>query len=247
MSKPDYEILVFDIDDTLIVEKHSVENGLKAVLAPQGETYQNSDFDRWAEIEANFWHDYRKDQIRVPEKYLNEAKDEHGRGRREWVRAQRIAAFLSLSETDLGRAYQLLDVFEKAMQELVVPVVGVCELLSDLTQSYVLVAATDGVHEIAEHKLRSIGAIDYFSEVISPLTTGAVKPKPAFFEPIFAKFGRELSRYLVVGNSLKADIKLANNLRIDSCLYNSWNAEITEEIQPTFTINEFSELRQILL
>ena len=241
-----YKTLVFDIDDTLIIEKYSVIHGLKAVMAAENINYTDDTFDQWGKIELDFWNNYRAGNIDVPELYKQGAVDEFGRVKSEWIRAQRFRELLSEPIT-LERAYQLLDIFELAMKERVVPFDGMVDLVKKLSSCYTLLVATDGVHEIADHKLQSIEADGYFSGVFSPRETGHIKPNPAFFDVIFDKFGRNLDDYLIIGNSLSADIRLANNLGIDSCLFNSWRETPKRDNLPTDIVKSVPELEQLLM
>ena len=245
--KKSYRVLVFDIDDTLIIEKHSVVHGLEAIFAAEDKQYTDTDYERWCDIEFKFWDDYRNDLVEIPEIYNDGGRDGFDRQKRDWLRSERLRKLMP-NTTKQERLFQLLDIFEDEIKNKVVPHDGMVSLIKDLaTANYQLVVATDGVHDIAEHKLKAIGVSSYFDQIFSPLTTGTIKPKPEFFKQIFEQYGDNSADYLIIGNSLNADVRLANNLVIDSCLFNSWDETPEPNNQPTYIANDSDELRQILL
>lgn len=244
-----YTTLLFDIDDTLIQERFSVIHGLEQVSVAQGATYHDTDFARWGELELDFWNRHRAGQIEVPAVYCDGGLDDYGRNRGEWLRAQRFIELFSADAVTLARAYELLDIFEMALRKKVVPAENLLSTLDYLAAKYTLLAVTDGVHDIAEHKLQRAGIANHFAAVFSPLNTGVIKPKPDMLTPVFSHFGADPRQYLLIGNSLSADIQLASNVGIDSCLYDTWGeAGLIDDLdpKPTFVIHNLSELRQFL-
>jgi len=211
-----YKVLVFDIDDTLIDEQPSVRAAVAETSRAQN---QKLPWKKYVAIETKFWMDYRDGKLLVPAIYDNGDLDQFGRSRREFVRAARFIKFFD--GVDLARAYELLEVYENKLRENPTALSGAKTILKYLSAKYKLVAATDGVYEIAKIKLEKSGLAKYVAEIYAPLNTGATKPKPEFFTPIFAKYGNRLSNYLIIGNLLNSDIKLANGLGIDSVLFNS--------------------------
>ena len=239
-----YKILLFDIDDTLIIDRASIENGLREVFSSVGGEYLKDVYYDWMRAESDFWDSYRNGEISVPEEYNNGAPDGFGRNRSSWVRAQRIVRFMNL--TDLGEAYRLLDLYEQGKMRVAQPMPGGLDLIKTLHGKYELIAATDEVHEVAISKLRLSGYDKYFSKVFSPLVSGCIKPKPEFFMPIHKQIGGNLEDYLMIGNSLSSDIQLACNVGIDSCLLWTSQRLSPESPRPTYIIDDISKLTTIL-
>lgn len=249
MVSSKYKVIIFDIDDTLILDSTSTANGLKRVFEAIGANYNNSEYDRWISSEDNFWFQYRSEKIDIPEIYDSGGFDEYGRSRPHWVRAQRFLRFFPEFKLDLVRAYSLLDEYEKGKSEVAEPMPGGNDIINYLSDRYILVAATDEVHEIALSKLKIAGYADHFQNVFSPKVTGCTKPIPEYFNPIAEEYGNDRLQYLIIGNSVASDIRFAQGVGIDSCLYNhslEFEASRDKLVQPTYIISHLSDIRNIL-
>jgi Predicted hydrolase (HAD superfamily) len=237
-----YKVLVFDLDDTLIDEGVSIDYALRAVYKELNLPYGDNALAEWRQIDEAFWDDYRFDKIDIPVGYQNDGVV-NGRMRRHFLRASR---FLRLFDNmTLDQAYEISDIYEDNMVIEIATMSNVAETLEYLYSRYILVIATDGVHEIAEKKLSATGLAKYFREIYSPLRVGTVKPKPDFFDPIFAEFGDNKSQYLLIGNSITSDVQLANNVGIDSCLVFDDNLKKSGNIS-TLVVKELAKLQEIL-
>lgn len=247
MSSPEnrhYRNIVFDIDDTLTDEPAGLRHSFDAVNRQFSLNRTWSDF---VQIERNFWLDYRMGKITKPAEYADSGEDQFGRVGADWVRAQRF--ILLTGDDDLGLAYQILDAFEAAMRESVVPMVGAVAIINYLhAKGYTLIAATDGVHDIAVHKLEAIGVLDKFDKLYSARSTGSIKPNVDFFAPIFVDYGDDRQKYLIIGNSLAADILIANNLGIDSVLLKHDETDRNTDVvaYPTYRIKNLEQLKKII-
>jgi|GEM_PF-1742445 len=236
-----YRNIVFDIDDTLTDERAGLRRGFEAVEREFG---LGKTWAEFAEVERRFWADYRAGEVVKPAEYAG-GDDGHGRSGADWVRAQRFARLVG--NDDLGRAYQMLDAFETAVRETVVPMPEAVEVLGYLKEKgYRLIAATDGVHDIAMRKLEAIGVLDKFEGVYSAHIVGVIKPNVEFFAPIFADYGSDRRSYLMVGNSLAADVLLAENLGIDSVLVGRGEGGAGLAVRPTYRMESLAGLKGIL-
>jgi len=73
------------------------------------------------------------------------------------------------------------------------------------------------------------------------------KPNRSYYETIFAYYGDTArEKYLMIGDSLSADIAGGINAGIDTCWYRPFGAG-EPEIRPTYTVNGYDELLRLLL
>jgi FMN phosphatase YigB (HAD superfamily) len=76
---------------------------------------------------------------------------------------------------------------------------------------------------------------------------GAEKPSPVYFDYVSSHIDNfDPKTTLVVGDSLSSDIKGGINSGIDTCWFNPHNKENTGSVIPTYTVNTFSQIIDIL-
>ena len=76
---------------------------------------------------------------------------------------------------------------------------------------------------------------------------GVQKPDKAYYEQIMRTFGDDArEKYLMIGDSLSADIAGGVNAGIDTCWYHPAGAEAAQP-QPTYTVRGYEELLELLL
>jgi len=77
---------------------------------------------------------------------------------------------------------------------------------------------------------------------------GAAKPRPEFFRRVFEALSvTDLSRVVMVGDSLTTDVAGGNRAGIDTIWYNPRNLPLTGTATPTYTVSSFDEICRILL
>lgn len=79
---------------------------------------------------------------------------------------------------------------------------------------------TNGTAVTAHGRINASGIDKYATGIYISDEIGVNKPDVKFFEHVIKDIGDEdLSNYLVIGDSLTSDIKGANNIGIDACLF----------------------------
>ena len=66
-----YKILIFDLDDTLIDNRESVKAAFRQLLEHEGATFTEEAFERWYQIDKQFWIDWQDGLIDLPERLKN--------------------------------------------------------------------------------------------------------------------------------------------------------------------------------
>ncbi len=240
-----YKILIFDLDDTLIDNRESVKTAFRRLLDHKGATYNEEAFERWYQIDKQFWIDWQDGLIDLPDRLKHEAGKKSNEFL-DWVRSQRVLLYFDLSVSP-ERAVELNNIYMSALTEEIHAIDGAHDTLKYLADKYKIIIATNGPKIATRHKLEKIGCEKYATEILSADMFGYMKPKIEFFEAIEERY-KDFNRndYLIVGDSLKSDVGFGMNAGIDSCWF-SQDSGVPDNIHsPTFTISQLKELIQIL-
>lgn len=118
------------------------------------------------------------------------------------------------------------------------------EILDYLTQkNYRLHLITNGFEKTQWSKLKNSGLDKYFEHVITSEKSNSVKPKKEIFDYALDIAGADISKSIMIGDNLEADIQGAMNAGMDSIFVNHINA--TTEIKPTYIVTHLKELEDI--
>jgi len=241
-----YRILIFDLDDTLIDNRESVKAAFKRLLESESTAaYTEAAFERWYQIDKQFWIDWQDGLIDLPEKF----KHETGKKSNEfldWVRSQRVLLYFDQS-VSAERAVELNNIYMNALTEEVHAIDGAHDTLEYLADRYKILVATNGPSIATKHKLKKIGCEKYVTEILSADMFGYMKPKIEFFEAIEERY-KDFNRgdYLIVGDSLKSDVGFGMNAGIDSCWFNKNDEKLDRTYAPTLTITGLGELIKLI-
>lgn len=122
------------------------------------------------------------------------------------------------------------------------------EVLKTLSKNHTIIIVTNGVAKTQYERLDTSTLMPFISDVIVSEEAGFLKPGEGFFEYTFQKCGLEdKSAALVIGDSLSADMKGAENFGLDSCWYNPQEAVNDKNIPITYEIKDLRELYQFVL
>lgn len=142
------------------------------------------------------------------------------------------------------------DIFSKRYIDLLVENTkvfdGAREVLSKIKDEYILDAVTNATVDAQERKLCVTDMKDMFHKLFISGQIGYPKPAKEFFEAVF-DFYKDIPKenFLVVGDSLTADIKGACQSGIDS-VWISFKRPLTGDVKPTFIIEKINDLYLLL-
>lgn len=236
-----YSKLIFDLDDTLIDNKENVKYAFQNMMKELGKKYSQKEFERFYQLDNQFWEDRQRKKIVIPEKYsgsLEECKN--------WLRARRFEIYFGESITH-EQAGKINERYIEYLKEHVVMIEYAKEVIEELSIKYEIIVATNGPIIPMEAKLEKIGIRQSVSVLFSAEEIGYMKPDEKFFEGIMNKAGDlEKENYLVIGDSLLCDIQGANQIGIDSIWFNPKQETLTQGYVPTKTIYSLRELLKTL-
>lgn len=228
-----YKYLIFDLDDTLFDFKGGEMAGLENVFMNHG---FSSDLTQkaisiYVEINRGLWAAFEKGEIEKSE--IHE------------TRFDRVLSELGLSDDglsfekdyrqELNHNYRLLE--------------GAESLLSDLQKAgYHLIAGTNGEAQTQHLRLEHTGLRPYFEQVYISDEIGVAKPNKAFFDIIFGENpAMSQTNTLMIGDGVASDMLGGQNAGLDTMWVNFKDLPTPPSIQPTYTVDSYAALREVLI
>ncbi|GFI62042.1 putative HAD-hydrolase YfnB [Clostridiales bacterium] len=221
-----YDILLFDLDGTLLNFEASENAALKRLLKVKG--YGENILETYSGVNKGLWRLYENGIITMAELLNTRFKktmEIHGVGidGQEWEKEYRQY---------LGEYAFIID--------------GADSVLERLSQSHRLFAITNGVGDTQMSRLKLAGLLQYFEKIFISQLIGAQKPSKEFFDHVMKNIEDfDIKKALVIGDSITADISGGNNAGIDTCLVNLKNINYENAYNCTYEINSLEELCKI--
>lgn len=237
-----YKYLIFDLDDTLIDNIENVRWAFKRMLEYLKLEYSDEYFNEWYFFDKQFWDDYANGLIEVPDEYKY-SRDMYV----SYVQSQRYVRFFGNMSVD--ESLRVNELFLNSLKEVVIAVEGAKEVLEELARKYEIVVATNGPRQSVFAKIAKIDCESYVKYVFSADMTDnkVTKPNKLYFQELMEYIKcSDKGKLLIIGDSLKTDVKGGMNAAIDSCWFNRKHEELSEGYQPTYVIQELKELKKIL-
>ena len=224
-----YEILLFDVDNTLLDFDANEAESFKNMIRDKGHEYSEEMYEKYKEMNHGMWKALERGEITVNE-LIN----------------TRFAKLMSMygenvDGADYEKTYR--SYLNKGLQEMP----DVHEVLSELKKDYKLYVITNGLVETQKYRMKGSGLDKYFERSFISEKVGANKPSSIFFDHVKNNIeGFDASKALVIGDSLTSDIKGGNLAGIDTCWICREGTVNDTEIKPTYVINSLRELNDIL-
>lgn len=237
-----YELLIFDLDDTLINNEENVRYAFRKMTELLGYPYSDELFNRWQAFDKQFWLDFYNNKLEVPYKKDDERFV-------PFVQSLRYKQFFA-PDLSMEKSLEINPKFIDWLKETVVPEEGCFETLECLHhKGYRLVVATNGANQAIESKLRKINCIQFIDETFSADMTKecVTKPNPVYFEELLDYLDyHDKDKILLIGDSLHSEVQGGINAEIDTCWYNREQNIAPEDCTPTMEIHKLKELTKRL-
>ena len=101
---------------------------------------------------------------------------------------------------------------------------GAFELVQKISGIYKLFFITNGLWDVQRRRIGSSPIFTYFQEASYP----------------------DKKKVLIIGDSLSSDIKGGALYGIDTCWYNPYRFPLSTELVPTYEVNSFTQLEELL-
>src|SRR5215207_1887424 len=227
--KKHYPWLWFDADNTLFDYDRAEGLALKNTFGSLDLRFEDDYLDTYQRINRGLWQALEKQEItsallRVRRfELLMEA-----------VQLTGSADQMSTSYIEqLGLRAELMD--------------GAYEMLDALHGKCKFAIVTNGLQAVQRGRLEHSTIKHFISELIISEEVGAAKPQASFFDEAFARTGHpDKSEVLIIGDSLRSDIRGGVDYGIDTCWYNPKGEARPAELPITYEIRHLRELLDLL-
>ena len=222
-----YEVLMFDVDGTLLDFDKAEEEGIEGLLNYYQVPVTTENKETYHLINKRYWE-----------------KLERGEITRDQVLSLRFEEYFG----GFGIKVDGMEVDKQYRQYLnasAVLIDGAIELLESLKGRYLLYIVTNGVAATQYHRLTKSGLDQYFDGIFISEEANAQKPQVEFFEYCFEKMGRrDVENMLIIGDSLTSDMRGGNNAGIDTMWFNPHHADSKAGIGLNYVVSGLDEIRQ---
>lgn len=225
-----YEILLWDVDQTLLDFEKSQEYALKSSFEKFGMKVNDKILSRYSEINEGYWKRLEKGEV---------------------TKAELLTGRFAMLFKELGITHVMAENFEPTYQEALGSVFYfrddadlLCRKLKGRVRQY---AVTNGVSKTQRNKLRLSGLDQILDDIFVSEEMGCPKPQTEYFEACFHKipdFKRE--KAIIVGDSLSSDMQGGNNAGIACCWYNPDKKVNTSGLKIDYEIINLWEVEGLL-
>lgn len=230
--------VIFDLDGTLFDHHGSVKKALK-IIYNSDSSFQKINFNDFISLYHNILNIFFEQYLSREISWKNQ-------------RVYRIKALYAYFDIvlDEEEAYNVFLEYE-SLHKLNWKVYDKANILIESLKriDYKIGLITNGNRQKQIDKLKKTGLINYFDSIIISGDTEVSKPDSSIFNMSLNELEIKNREALFVGDSLKSDIKGANNSGIDSAYIvreHNKNERITTII-PTYTLFDLKDLQNILL
>src|SRR5690606_15258518 len=117
------------------------------------------------------------------------------------------------------------------------------ETLTYLHERYTLHLISNGFGDASEIKITKCDLKKYFKTVVISERVGFHKPHPKIFLHAVGNANTSIANSVMIGDSLDADVRGAQNVGMDAIYFNPNNAEVPSDVKQS--INTLEELKQL--
>lgn len=186
------EHVFFDLDHTLWDFEKNSELAFKEIFEKQKIAIEIDEFLKvYTPINFRYWELYRNNSVS-----------------KEALRYGRLKeSFDSLKfETEDATINEIAHEYIEYLPKNNHLLEGSLELLEFFKDKYRLHIITNGFEEVQHKKMKSSGIHEYFETITTSEEAGVKKPHPGIFQTAMEKSGADVSRSVMIGDNLEADI-----------------------------------------
>lgn len=236
-----YDVLIFDLDDTLIDNYENVKYAFKIVCNYLNEEFTEELFNKWYLFDKEYWVKYDNNLLEL-------SLDRNDKNFIPYVRGLRFNLFFN-NKYSIDKCIEINDIFLNSLKEKIIPINNAKEVLEYLNNKYILVIGTNGPSIAASTKLEKIGCLNLFKYIFSADMTKNIVTKPSkeYIDELLEYIDYyDKDKILIIGDTIRIDVMCGINSNIDTCWFNKLNEELDNNYKPTYIINDLIELKNIL-
>jgi len=231
----DFDAVLFDLDDTLYPYPPCNAAGKEAAWREARNRGYDLDRDVFEEL-------YQRGRNAVKREIAGTAAAHERFLYFKQALQSRTGTNQSTDALALGEAYWSTYLDEMQLFE------GVSETLSALQGAGVDIGlVTNLTTRIQLQKIERLGLESVIDVLVTSEETGREKPSASMFTMALARLDRRPSETLMVGNSVVSDIEGGNGVGLTTVLFNGDEPDPSGQQQPDHRIDDFSEIRELIL
>ena len=233
MTKDTRAIVLLDLDDTILDFGIAEHEALKKAMGELGVDNSEAVLARYSEINKLHWEMLERGEISRAQVLLG--------------RFQVLLQELGREDEDSRLAAALRDTYEEKLSHGHWFVPGAEQMLEALKGRYRLFLCSNGTAKVQKGRLESSGIDPYFEKIFVSELIGCNKPAREYFERCFEQIpDMELSRCIIIGDSLSSDILGGINAGIRTCWFNPKFVENRKNIAPDYEIYSLEQVPVLL-
>lgn len=233
MHMEKYELLLFDIDGTLLDFDKSERSCMKKTLEAFSLSNEDQVVDAYVKINRSYWERHERGEI---------SKD-------NLLVERHNSLFKELGVNEDAVAFN--NYYEQCLSGSCYPIDHAFELLEHIQTnlSCKMAIVTNGLYTTQIKRIRKSNLDKYFSNIYISDEVGFHKPQREFFEYVFQDIEEEIAKedILIIGDSLSSDIQGGNNVDIRTCWMNPKGMENNTELRVDYEIQELIQLKDIIV
>lgn len=225
-----YDVILWDVDGTLLDFDYSMERALTKCLAEIGVDATPEIIECYGNINNSWWSRLERGEVTKAQLStgrftdLFEAFD---------IDCPDLETYISHYQDYLGTFYRYID---NSLE--------ICKSLKGKCRQCVV---TNGVTSTQLKKLKLSGLYDVMDDIFISEQLGAPKPSKKFFDRVLETMPNvRKEKILIVGDSLSSDMRGGNNAGIDTCWYNPKNMFNETAVEIKYMIWDLKEVLLIV-
>ena len=220
-----YEIILTDIDNTLLDFDKGSAAGVKNVMDYYGIAYTEERLQQYLAVNDGLWKRYERGEIE-----------------KEMIFKTRFKDFMAMFGVEAEPLFAN-DLYVEGLKSKIYYRPHCMEFLDAVKGKYKLSAVTNGVTLTQEVRLAKSGLDQYFDKIFISEQMGCKKPEKEFFDKVFDAIGPvDKRKCILLGDSLTSDMQGGRNAGIDTCLI----GEAENDPRCDYVISDLMELLPIL-
>lgn len=231
MAFKKYTWILLDLDDTLFDYAQTEYHSLKLLCEEFFGKFNDDLHKSYSAINRGYWNDFQNGKINIDD-----------------VKTGRFKDFSAVNfPTVKIDPKKLSERFVDFLSESIFMLDGAKDFLDFLLQhNFKISAITNGIQRNQLSRVKLSGLDKYFEALIISEEVGHAKPKVEYFDFAKKKIGFVNEATLIVGDNIESDIRGGHNYGIDTCWFNLQQKENLSDINPTYEVKSYDELKALL-
>jgi phosphoserine phosphatase len=254
--------LVFDLDDTLVVEVASADAAFLETCALAESRYGIQPPELHVTVKEtcrDIWYNNSPERAYCVQIGISSwealwaefiGPDDRLEVLRNWSTHYRKTSWCNALQKfeidDEPLALALADAFIKNRRKRHVVIEGALPLLQTLGESYRLGLLTNGTPDLQWRKIEGAGIRSYFEEIVISGEFGVAKPDERIYNETLSRLGASADSAMMIGNSLRADIEGAQGVGMKTVWVNRSGKAREDSVFPDYEVRDLRQLGELL-